>query len=282
MTRSELRNLLRSKKDRNEILGLLFFLFLVLVFLIFADNSIFHKVAFYLLLFEILLCISTIYKQYNNINRFFVLAIFVIIIFPLSHDILFQSTKGNYTFSDDYLSYTKHQTALSLQRHKTDSVLINILHDLPNHLKNMEFYQMTGKKKIIYNNGYFIIDSHISSNSLAGGGLKTPDPSIEFYNKESKKTSSLVLSSGTIKESIKERLIERENLERKYKNPKLDLHFFDIWLDSMTIFVFSNIKPIGRITQLIQLLQVIFSFFFVYMFSTFLDNFKALKITKKE
>lgn len=282
MNRKDLRDKLRSIKDRNEILGLLFFLLLVLIFLIFADNSTLHKATFYVLLFQLLLCLFSVYKQYNNIKKFFVLSIFVIIIFPLSHDILFQSTKDNYTFSDDYLSYTKHQTSILLQEHETDSILTKTLKDLPKNLQNMEFYQTTGKKKIKYINGYFIFDSHISRNSLAGGGLKRPDPTITFYNKRSKKTTTLVLTDGTIKESIKERLIERGNLEKKFENPKLDIHFFDIWLDSITIFVFSNIKPIGRITQLIQLLQVIFSFFFVYMLSTLLENFKTLKITKKE
>ena len=282
MNRKHLRDKLRSIKDRNEILGLLFFLLLVLIFLIFADNSTLHKATFYVLLFQLLLCLFSVYKQYNNIKKFFVLSIFVIIIFPLSHDILFQSTKDNYTFSDDYLSYTKHQTSILLQEHETDSILTKTLKDLPKNLQNMEFYQTTGKKKIKYINGYFIFDSHISRNSLAGGGLKRPDPTITFYNKRSKKTTTLVLTDGTIKESIKERLIERGNLEKKFENPKLDIHFFDIWLDSITIFVFSNIKPIGRITQLIQLLQVIFSFFFVYMLSTLLENFKTLKITKKE
>ncbi|CAD5342625.1 hypothetical protein [Flavobacterium bizetiae] len=282
MNRIKLRNKLRARKHRNESFGILSFHLLFFIGLIFAENSILNKILFYILLLEILYFIYILNRQYNNIFKFFILSFFVVIVFPLSHDLLFQLTKDNYTFSDEYLSYSKLETSILLQEHKKDSLLTKIEHDLPEAIKNMNFYQTTGKQKIKYYKGFILIDSHIKPNSLAGGGLKRPYPTIEFYDKELILVATLDLLNGTIKESIKERLAEKEYLKRKFKNPKLDIHFFDIWLDSISVFVFSNIKPIGRITQVIQLLQVVLTFFFVYMLTTLLDNFKTLKITKKE
>jgi len=168
MTRKVLRNKLRARKDKNEILGILSFHLLIFLGLIFAENSILNKILFYILLLEILYFVYILNRQYNNIFKFFILSFFVIIIFPLSHDLLFQLTKDNYTFSDEYLSYSKLETAILLQEHKKDSVLTNILHDLPEAIQNMNFYQTTGKQKIKYYKGFVLVDSHISPNSLAG------------------------------------------------------------------------------------------------------------------
>jgi len=71
-------------------------------------------------------------------------------------------------------------------------------------------------------------------------------------------------------------------LKKELKKPEANIHFSDIWLDSITVFVFSNIKPISRFTQIIQLAQVLTTFIFLYMLTSFLENFKQLKITKKE
>ena len=247
---------------------------------IFSENNIFNLILFYFIIASEITLIYLCFKNYYNIKKFFLISLIVIIIFPLLHHVLFKYTSDNYTFNQEYLSYTKHQTSKLLDKHKGESDQYKILETLPKSIKEKWLIREHNTIQISHSDGYILIDSN-QPKSLSGGGLPIPKPSVEFYNKQSKKIAVIILTTGQIQKELDSRRSDDESLEKKLKNPKLDIHFFDIWLDSITVFIFSNIKPIGRITQIIQLAQVFFTFIFGYMLATFLDNFQQLKITKK-
>jgi len=253
----------------------------ITVRMIFSENGILNLIGFYVIVFAIITLIFICFIRYNNILKFYFISLIVIIIFPLVHQVLFRYTYDNYVFNEEYLIHTKHQTAILLAKNRSEKKLFKILETLPKNIKEKYLFHENFTSKIPNNDGYILIDSN-RPNSITAGGIARPKPAVEFYDRNSKRFAVIFLESGQIQNELDSRRIYNKNLEKKLQNPKLDIHFFDIWLDAITVFIFSNIKPIGRITQIIQLFQVFFTFIFGYMLATFLDNFQQLKITKKE
>ncbi|MEL1239769.1 hypothetical protein [Flavobacterium flavipallidum] len=273
----------KKENDHSLTVALLFFLIYRILVVIISDGSTFFNISFYLILFLIIGVLFIKYSSiYNNTSLFFLLCTFLFIIFPLSHEILFKYTSNNYTFSEDYLKHRKREITLQLDDYKDVNKLIKISKELPTKIQNLSIVDSLIGKKYHYKSGFFIIDPE----SI---GMRPQDRErdyqfydVIFYDKNSKKTASVRTTDESIIKAIHLKYNKSIELKKNLKNPTLNTHYADIWLDSVTIFLFSNIKPIGRATQIIQLFQVITSFFFAYMLTTLLDNFKNLKILKKE
>jgi hypothetical protein len=135
-------------------------------------------------------------------------------------------------------------------------------------------------KKIFYKDYYLKILTN--ENSRKRTREKAHDKIIEFYSINSKKLATIYLSSGTLISGINEKVRERNKLLILLNNPKKDIHFADLWLDTISGFIFSNIKPLTRLPQIIQLLQIFSLFIFGYMMTTFIDTSSKFKITKKK
>lgn len=276
---SELRDKLKAKKEIRMNIQMLLLAFFFNFFLIIFDNSILFAFGFYISLIMTLFVCLVILQKFQNIKLFFKLSLLVIVIFPLFHEMLFRYTKNNYEYSDEYLNHIKYNVGNALIEHKNDDVLIEYIKSLPKTIRDTSLLGIHEEMKFNNKNGYIIIDPH-EPKGLVGGGIPRPKTDIIFYNSDSIKIATIKLTYKNINGALKDWLKEKAMLQAKFKNPKLDIHFFDIWLDSLTVFVFSNLKPIGRVTQILQLLQVFASFIFIYMLTSLLDNFKQLKITK--
>lgn len=271
-----------EKKDRIEIYGMLGVFILYLFFLGFAEYSLVYQIAFYAYLIIILVFIFKLFKNhFYNIKRFILLLFLLIIIFPLTHDILFRLTKNNYAFNADYLNHKKREISNSLLDYNDTNELHLISKTLPSNILNLVFKDNLIGKRYYYINGFVLIAPELIGSDARDIDRRT-NYNIEFYNLKSKKIGLVKIKNETIIEGIYSKINKRIALEKELKKPETNIHFSDIWIDSITVFVFSNIKPIGRFTQIIQLFQVLTSFIFIFMMTSFLDNFKQLKITKKE
>lgn len=275
----------QAKRDREtRTIITMFIIVLILPIILYSENEFFLKILFYVLLSaSIILIHRSARKKFDNTVPFVVVLSFLIIIFPLLHDRLI-TEKNNYALNEDYINHKRIETELKLKNYQDVDLLLAYTEKLPLKIKQLKCDDSLTNKKLIFNIGYIIISAEkIINYTGGGGGIKNPPKIfyVNFYNNQDLKIGSLKLSNETIIEGINNKKEEKENLNYVIKNLRVNAQFIDVWLDSVTIFVFSNIKPIGRITQIIQFLQVITSFLFIYMLTTFLDNFKQLKITKK-
>lgn len=273
-----------KKENDYSLTGTLLFILIYRFFiLIFLEESIFFNSLFYLILLLFLgVLFFKYHNKYNNISLFLLLCNLIFVVFPLSHEVLFKYRTNNYTFSEDYLKHSKKEISLKLNDYKDVATLIKTSNEFPSKIQNLSIVDSLIGKRYYYKSGFFIIDP-------GSVGIRPQDRErdyqfydIVFYNKNAKKIATVRTTDESIIEAIHLKHNKSIELNNFLKNPELNIHYADIWLDSVTIFIFSNIKPIGRVTQLIQLFQVITSFFFVYMITTLLDNFKTLKVTKKE
>ncbi|WP_294958440.1 hypothetical protein [uncultured Flavobacterium sp.] len=274
----------QTKSDDHSIIGtLLFILVYRIVIIIFLEDSTFFNITFYIILFSAILILYNNYVIiYENVSLFFLLSILIFIIFPLTHQALFKYTDNNYTFSEDYLKHKKKEISFQLNDYNDVNTLIKISNKLPSSIQNLKIVDSLIGKRYYYKGGFLIIDP-----GSAGMRPQDRERNFQFYNiLFYDKTNSPIAKVKVIDESIIEAIHLKQNkglqLRKSFESPESNIHYADIWLDSVTIFIFSNIKPIGRITQIIQLFQVITSFFFGYMVTSLLDNFKKLKIIRME
>lgn len=275
----------QAKRDREtRTIITMFIIMLIIPIIRYSENEFFVKILFYILLItSIILIYKSARKTFNNTVPFIVVLSFLTIIFPLIHDCLIKE-KNNYALNEDYINHKRIEAELKLRNYQDVDLLLAYTEKLPLNIKQLRCDDSLTNKKLSFKIGYIIIsaEKEIAYHG-GGGGIKNSPKTfdVNFYNNQDLKIGYLKLSNETIIEGINNKKVEKENLDYVINNLRVDAQFIDVWLDSVTIFVFSNIKPIGRIAQIIQFLQVITSFLFIYMLTTFLDNFKQLKITKK-
>lgn len=271
-----------DKKERNELYGILTICALFIFFFGFAEYYLIFQISFYLYLILIIGLIYVLFKShYNNIKRFIVFLFLLIVVFPLIHDLLFRFTNNNYAFNEDYLNHRKKEISNTLLDYNDTDELLLISNTLPSDILNLVYDDKLIGKRYHYQNGSVLIAPELIGSDIRDRD-RQPYYRIEFYDLKSQKSAIIKIKEESIIEGIYSKINNKRVLEKELKQPETNIHFSDIWLDSITVFIFSNIKPIGRFTQIIQLFQVVTSFIFVYMLTTFLDNFKTLKITKKE
>ena len=270
-------------KDYSIKIPVVFILIYRISILIFSENLFYLKIAFYLLLlFLLIISYQKSRETYNNSSVFFLLCGLLFIVYPLAHETLFKYTNNNYVFSEDYLKHTKNEISSTLINYNDVNELMKISNNLPKKIQNLEITDSLVGKRYNYNKGFLIIEPGLIGMRPQDRERRYQFYNIEFYNTNSINTATVRTEDESIIEAIHKKYNKRKELKKILINPELNIHYVDIWLDSVTIFIFSNIKPIGRVTEMIQLLQVITSFLFVYILTTWLDNFKILKITKKE
>lgn len=246
-------------------------------------NETHFNIIFYVILTTALFVTYIKYVEfYNNIFYIFFLSLLLLVIFPICHEILYNNTQNNYTYNEDFLNYKKKETTLKLEKFKDVDKLIKISNLLPVEIQNKKIEDTLIGKKFNYKNGHLVIASGLIGRRPKSRDRNFMNYDIEFYNQNSIKIGSIIVDEESIIEGIHKKYNDRKLLNGILKNPESDVHYVDIWLDSITVFIFSNIKPIGRFAQIIQLFQVITSFIFVYILTSLLDNFKQLKITKKK
>lgn len=247
------------------------------------ENSVELQFLFYFAISLVLYSIYTHIKStYKNTITLFIISSLLLIIFPILHETIFRNTDDNYTFSTDYLNHKKKDALIQLKNYNDVEELINISKLLPMEVRNIKYDDSLVGKMFFYKTGKLIYAKKLVDIKPQDRDHYNQSFEIDFINKYSNKTSSIKITSESIIEGINKKSNRKKELLEIVTRPEIDTHYVDIWLDSITVFAFSNIKPIGRTAQVIQLLQVITTFFFLYILTSFLDNFKQLKITKKD
>ena len=218
-------------------------------------------------------------KLYHNIGNFTITTFLILGAFPFCHYLIYNSDNNNYTFSQEYINLKRNEIKLELNHYKDCNELNKISRNISPSFLSKKINDSLIFKKIIYKDYYLKI---LPNNNVSRPTEReSSDKIIEFYTIKSKKLGTIYLTSGSLISGIKEKIKQRNELIVLLNNPKKDIHFADLWLDSISGFVFSNIKPLTRLPELIQLFQIFSFFIFAYMLNTLLDSSTKFKITKK-
>lgn len=246
-------------------------------------------------LFSILITLFCLYsltkKKYHNMSIFFTLTFLLVGLLPYLHYLNYSKNKDNYSFNSEYISQNIKNYKSNLKNYK-DSIFILELKSMFNKKKyNVKIDDSFVDKKQEFDEYSFVI-KHIlqqpkSISSQGANYAKKTDERdrlvtvVDVY-KTNKKMASLQMKSNNLKEEINLYLKEKNTLNLKIKKPQQFVPFSDIWLDSVTGFVFSFIKPLSKISQIIRLFQLFTAYFLFYMISSWLKLSKLLNITEIE
>lgn len=275
------------KKD--SVFVLFIALLLIGPFLIENNNSILISILFFigLIIFHTLIYFS--YKKtYKNLDKLVVLLGLIIIVFPISHLVLFNLDEDNYAYSKDFLNYQKDDIDDKLKSFYHHATLEKILNT--NEPILIDESILFNKRDTIVEIGTYLLEISKRENpnypSLGVGGLKRPPEQksqiiISSIN-ANKELISIDYAGRSIKTSIKAKLEERKELIQLKKSPISYVGYRDIWIDSFTGFILSNIKPVSFLPQIIQIFQVFIFFIIGSILSGFISNSKSFMLEKKK
>ncbi|WP_418262899.1 hypothetical protein [Flavobacterium faecale] len=225
-------------------------------------------------------------NKYTNMALFSMLSFLLIGFFPYSHYLCYSSNRDNYSFNPDYLNQRTEAYKKELKYFKDSSYVQELSRNLNKIDVSLKFdYSHIGKEQRI-GNYTFILKQFKKEYYLVKGA---PRP----RNFPEGETNKFLIIKGNEKfnfEMINEDFISETNhflnqkkmLTNKIKNSKQYIPFSDIWLDSVTGFVFAFIKPLSKTSQIIRLLQLVTAYFFFQMIASWIKQSRSLNIEKVE
>lgn len=243
------------------------------------------ELIFLLLVAVILLCSYFIMKnRYSNMSTFFILTFMLIGLLPYCHYLNYSTDKKNYSFNTEYIKHNINNYKENLKNYKDSIFFLELKSILEKTNRNVEINNSLLGKKQTVKDFTFILKKNEEKWFLISGTPHTPSyrsrAIIDIY-KNKLKIKRLELEYDNLKDEIEFFTKEKDLLNAKIKNPKKFIPFTDIWLDSVTGFVFSFIKPLSQISQIIRLIQLITAYLFFHMISSWLKISKKINIQEK-
>ncbi|MBS1536014.1 MAG: hypothetical protein JST78_13140 [Bacteroidetes bacterium] len=234
------------------------------------------------------------YKNtYRNLSLFFVLTFLLFGFLPYCHYLAYSSKSDNYNFSEEYLknniklyksnledykdSVSVKELFSQLKQNKIDETLYDTIQSVGDF--NLVFVKSHNSGAILPNKAFFI-----QSTLTTFIGSRPNDR--ENYNqvfitkKGEKKVIKLEMKFKDLKLVLANYIREKNEILKMINQPEKFVPFNDFWIDSVTGFTFSFIKPVSKISQIIRLTQLILAYFFLHMLTTLLKLSKEFEITK--
>lgn len=259
---------------------------LMLPFLVQSSNSIIIMIIFFIALLAVYIITYQYYKnKYRNLFKFLFLISLITVFFPITHLVMFESDKNNYSYNAEFLEY---QTKIIDKEIK----LVDDFEVLKKLLKTKEPILLDStilyneKDTLIYIDKFKIEipKAERLRSSLGGGGIPRPlkTPLRIYSNYSNHELATLHVVRDNIKTSIEAKLKERKELIQFKNNPISYVGYRDIWIDSFTGFILSNIKPVSFLPQIIQIFQVFIFFIIGSILGGFISNSKSFMLEKKK
>lgn len=225
-------------------------------------------------------------KKYNGMHLFFTLSFLLIGLFPYLHYLCYSSNRNNYSFDSDYLNQRVQEYKQELKYYKDSTEIKDLFDKVIKSEVNLKFdYSVIGKEQSVgeykfilkqFNKKWYLVSAAPRPRNYPEGSTNK----FEIY-KGNKKFNFEMINDNLQSELIYF-LSQKKQLENKIKKPKQFVHFSDIWMDSVTGFIFAFIKPLSKISQIIRLFQLIAAYFFFQMISSWIKESKRLNIEKIE
>lgn len=246
----------------------------VLKYVFGAEISIkYGETIFLIFIAVILFCLFNLTRErYSNMSTFYFLTFLLIGLLPYFHYLNYSYDKENYSFNKEYLVRNIKNYKEELQNYK-DSVFILDLHSK---FQNVKINLLEEKKQKIKE--YTFIVKSISKDDEKPND-RNREKDVEIF-KNNIRITTLKLESGNLTEGINKFTREMNLLKTKIQNPKQFIPYNDIWLDSVTGFIFGFLKPLSKLSQIIRFLQLITAYFLFHMISSWLKTSKKLNISK--
>lgn len=211
-------------------------------------------------------------ERYSNMSTFYFLTFMLIGLLPYFHYLNYSYDKENYSFNNEYLNKNIKNYKEELKNYK-DSVFI---FDLKSKFPNTKINLLEDRKQKIKE--YTLIVKSISKDDERPNDRNT-EKEVDIF-KNNIRITTLKLESGNLIDGINKFTKEMNLLKTKIQNPKQFIPYNDIWLDSVTGFVFGFIKPLSKLSQIIRFLQLINAYFLFHMISSCLKISKTLNISE--
>jgi hypothetical protein len=211
-------------------------------------------------------------KKYSNMSTFFFLSFLLIGLLPYLHYLNYSYNKENYSFNNEYLNKNIKNYKEELKNYK-DSVFI---FDLKSKLPNTKINLLEDRKQKI-KEYTFIVKSNSKDDERPND--RSGEKEVDIF-KNNIRITTLKLESGKLIDGVNKFTEEVNLLNTKIQNPKQFIPYNDIWLDSVTGFVFGFIKPLSKLSQIIRLLQLITAYLLFHMISSWLKISKKLNISE--
>lgn len=273
-------------KILNWIPGILLTFILITRLLISNRFSFKYGELFFLIILSLslLLLYNIFKKKYTGMAVFSVLTFLLLGFLPYCHYLCYSSNKNNYSFNSEYITQRVNNSRQELKYYKDSTSIKELLVNLKSIDFDLKFnYGVIGKKQFVQN--YIFILTQYNRKWYHISSLPIPK------NYPFGETNKFIIYKGNkkfkfemINENLVDELIYFQNqknlLQNKIKYPKQFVPFSDIWLDSVTGFIFAFIKPLSTTSQLIRLFQLISAYFFFNMISSWIKQSKGLNIEK--
>lgn len=211
-------------------------------------------------------------ERYSNMSTFYFLTFMLIGLLPYFHYLNYSYDKENYSFNSEYLNKNIKNYKEELKNYK-DSVFI---FDLKSKFPNTKINLLEDRKQKIKE--YTFIVKSISKDDERPND-RSREKEVDIF-KNNIRITTLKLESGNLIDGVNKFTKEMNLLNTKIQNPKQFIPYNDIWLDSITGFVFGFIKPLSKLSQIIRFLQLITAYFLFHMISSWLKISKILNISE--
>lgn len=209
---------------------------------------------------------------YSNMATFYFLTFMLIGLLPYFHYLNYSHDKENYSFNNEYLNKNVENYKEELKNYK-DSVFV---FELKSKFPNAKITLIEDRKQTIKE--YTFIVKSISKDEERPND-RGREKEIDIF-KNNIRIATLKLESENLIDGVNKFTEEMNLLNTKIHNPKQFIPYNDIWLDSVTGFVFSFIKPLSKLSQIIRFLQLITAYFLFHMISSWLKTSKTLNISE--
>lgn len=277
----------KQKTSKKKLLVIIAICFpLVFKYLTVNNDSLVFHIIFILAVFGVLTHSYLVYKsRFKNLFKLYVLAILIVLIFPLLHAILFKIDKNNYAYNDEYLSYKTRLIESDLEGYQDYKTLEDILNN-----SNKKFLRSKVENSDIgsvfdVNNVLLKVNSRKNMRRPVDrdhDGYTAKTLTIYSESNTNVKIGSFHIIDETIEIAIKNKLSERNELLKLNKNPISSIRFRDVWIECSTGFLLSNMRPISNLAQILQLIQIFLIFVTATIVGNYISSVKSLTITRKD
>ncbi|WP_026706638.1 hypothetical protein [Flavobacterium soli] len=219
-------------------------------------------------------------KKFTNIKLPFFLFTSIILIFPFLHFVFYKIDSKNYTFSQEFLDLKQKEFEASAIDYKDCAFLLSFVNDANNLLLKSKIDDtLIGKT---FSSGQYIIRVEATKNLRRPCGRDYNCKDVYVSNKKSLERAKFTISSETVKEAITKKINKRDEIVSMSNDLKSNVHFNSLYFDSVSVFIFSNFKPITGASQFLQFLQLITFFFFLHSVTVNLDRFDKFIVVKRQ
>jgi hypothetical protein len=201
------------------------------------------------------------YRFLTNVITFSVLLFLLSVVFPVLHFIIYKSDKSNYNFEPQFLISKSKSLDQNSINHIDTFYLNNILLSQDSILQN-------DISKIPHDNIIFLKDYllkfEIKPPKLEEQGVQKSV--LGIYKSDGLKLGTIEIENiKTIREAIENEKNIFLAIKNMSKNPDANILINDFWIESVTGFTFSHIKPISNLSITIRIFQFVIVFLFLAM-----------------